>query len=89
MNFFKNAGRGRPDFHELHLLYQLFLEFQEISWPSTKLPNTLGALCKLMTCWVRSPANEFVCATGICNHQPQWIQGKNDGEEENITPDCY
>lgn len=43
MNFFKNAGRGRPDFHELHWLYQLFLEFQEISWPSTKTSQHIGS----------------------------------------------
>lgn len=36
MGFFKKDGRGRPDFHELHSLFQLFLEFQEISRPSTK-----------------------------------------------------
>jgi len=27
VDFFKKDGGGRPDFHELHLLFQLFLEF--------------------------------------------------------------
>lgn len=40
---FKNAGRGRPDFHKLHLLFQLFLEFQAISWPSTKTSQHIGS----------------------------------------------
>lgn len=42
MGFFKKDGRGRPDFHELHLLFQLFLEFQEISRPSTKAFQHVG-----------------------------------------------
>lgn len=66
-----------------------FGSFKRFPGHQQKLPNTSGALCKLMTWWVRSPANEFVWATGTCYHQPQWIQGKNEGEEENISQDCY
>lgn len=43
MGFFKKDGRGRPDFHELHLLLQLFQEFQEISRPSTKASQHVGS----------------------------------------------
>lgn len=36
MGFLKKDGRGRPDFHELRSLFHLFLDFQELSRPSTK-----------------------------------------------------
>lgn len=66
-----------------------FWSFKRFPGHQQKFPNSSGALCKLMTCWLKSSANEFVWATGICYQQLQWIQGKNYGEEENITPDCY
>lgn len=43
MGFLKKDGRGRPDFHELLLLFQLFLEFQEFSRPSTKTSQRIGS----------------------------------------------
>lgn len=63
-----------------------FWSFKRFPGHQQKLPNTSAALCKLTTCWVRSPANEFMWATGICYHQPQWIQGKNDGSGRKHHP---
>lgn len=40
-----------------------FWSFKRFPGHQQKLPNTSGALCTLMTCWVRSPANAFVWAT--------------------------
>lgn len=44
MGFLKTDGRGRPDFHELHSLFQPFLEFEKISRPSTKTSQHIGSL---------------------------------------------
>lgn len=37
--------------------FSYFWSFKRFPGHQQKLPNTSGALCKLMTCWVRSPAN--------------------------------
>lgn len=62
MGFLKKYGRGRPDFHELRSLFQLFLEFQEISRPSTNTSQhirsplqTHGTLGKATINWAHGP----------------------------------
>lgn len=40
--------------------FSYFWSFKRVPGHQQKLPNTLGALCKLMARWARSPTNELL-----------------------------
>lgn len=66
--------------------FSYFWSFKRFPGHQQKLPNTSGALCKLMARWGRSPTNELFWLTGICQLQSQWIQGEKGGEKEKTSP---